>query len=466
MTEPFYKIFRRNRQQITCWFVVLSLFFVTSAAWSRDAAFVDPGTSVGSVNSGDAVKVDPKNEIDMGESALNVARRTTLFFVNQTTAVINVEKVSVNSDSNVTAEISNDDCSKQQTLAPSNRCSVEIQMTPNSPGAWTIEILMTHSGAGRLTRAKISGKTSGSGSVDKRDSGLFLSTKEVKPVDFGEMNLGEGKSVRSALMVNDSPAPITLFSIDVIEADNGLQRLDQGCAVDMELKPGESCPVTLVWTPTDAGHISTDLIIRHSGQLGFAVIPIRGVAKSPLGLEAVKTKDYSNDKKLAKSDNGFSLPPSPPDLNHMTDKMPAINASALATASSASFGTLRLIGTVGNRALLYKPDGTTAVVQAGDNVDFDPHTVKVVAVGAKDVQIEIDGKTKKLVLETVSELTDKAKSAKQQAQVSTPAAPLSASSSSLSSSSTGLPSLDPATVLAPNKALTPIVPSSIDGASK
>ena len=54
-------------------------------------------------------------------------------------------------------------------------------------------------------------------------------------------------------MVNDSPTPITLYSIDVIEAANGLQRLDQGCAVDMELEPGESCPVTLLWSPSENG---------------------------------------------------------------------------------------------------------------------------------------------------------------------------------------------------------------------
>jgi len=391
---------------------------------ARDAAFIDPGTAVGSVNSGDAVKVEPKSEIDIGDSTLSVARRTTLFFVNQTTAVIKIEKIALNSDSNVSAEIVNDDCSKQETLAPSNRCSLEIQLTPTAPGTWSAEVLMTHNGAGRLTRAKISGKTAGSTSADKKDMGLFLSTKEVKPIDFGEVNVGEGKVVRSALMVNDSLAPITRFSIDVIEADNGLQRLDQGCAVDMELKPGESCPVTLVWAPTDASHVSTDLIIRHSGQLGFAVIPIRGVAKST-GSEGGSTKNQNvSDKDLDKS-IARNAPP-PPDLGKVVSSIPAVSASALATAGTAVTGSLHLIGTVGNRALLYKPDGTTAVVQVGDNADYDVHTVKVIAVAAKDVELVVDGKTKKLTLESVQELTDKARTAKQQQVQATPAPSMSA----------------------------------------
>src|SRR6202012_1782228 len=106
--------------------------------------------------------------------------------------------------------------------------------------------------------------------------------KEVKPVDFGDVGVGDGKVVRSTLMVNNSPEPITLYAIDVIEADNGLQKLDQGCAVDMELASGASCPVTLLWTPKTNGPVSTDLIIRHSGKMGFAVIPVRGVAKGGL----------------------------------------------------------------------------------------------------------------------------------------------------------------------------------------
>ncbi len=393
-----------------------------SSASARDAAFVDPGSSTGTVAASDAIRVEPKNEIDLGDSAQNVARRTTLFFVNQTNAPIKIEKTTINSDSNVTAEIANDDCSKQQTLIPSSRCSVEIVLTPTAAGTWSAEIMMTHNGAGRLTRAKISGRTAGASSAEKKDSGLFLSAKEVKPVDFGEVNVGEGKMVRSALMVNDSPTPITLYSIDVIEADNGLQRLDQGCAVDMELKPGESCPVTLIWVPTEHGRISTDLIIRHSGQLGFAVIPIRGIANGNTSNENSKdSKTTAVEEPKSVSQTSRAAVPPPPsvaELGNIENKVLPVSASALAASSKAVNGTIHLIGTVGNRVLLYKPDGSTIVAQAGDDVSFDTRKITVKDVGSKDADIIIDGKVKKLNLEAVQELTDKAKNIRQQNQES------------------------------------------------
>src|SRR6185312_2016340 len=144
------------------WFPAAALIGVLLAApvLARDAAFMQP--SGGGNNNGDeAVKVEPKSDVDIGETALHIARRTTLFFVNESGALVQVEKVAVNSDANVTAEITADDCSKQGAIAPMSRCSVEVSVTPTSPGNWTVETLLTHSGAGRIARAKISGKTSG-----------------------------------------------------------------------------------------------------------------------------------------------------------------------------------------------------------------------------------------------------------------------------------------------------------------
>ena len=236
-----------------------------SPVQARDAAFLAPGSSGGSAISDEAVRVDPKAEVDVGETAVNVAKHTSIFFVNQTNMPIKIEKIVLNSDSNVTAEATANDCTKQGVITPLSRCSVEVSVTPSSPGSWSVDVLMTHNGAGRITRARLVGKTSGSASGENKSTGLAVNVKETKPIDFGEVIVGDGKTVRSTLMINDSSETITIYSIDVIEADNGLQRIDQGCDVDMELPPGASCPVTLLWVPKSNGPVSTDLIIRHSG---------------------------------------------------------------------------------------------------------------------------------------------------------------------------------------------------------
>ncbi|HUY68823.1 MAG TPA: choice-of-anchor D domain-containing protein, partial [Alphaproteobacteria bacterium] len=348
-----------------------------------------------------------KRDIDVGETILNVTRRVTLFFVNRSSNALKIEKVVVNNDGNVQAAITNDDCTKQATITPGNRCDIEVSVTPISPGAWGAEVLVTHDGAGRLARARLSGKTSGT-AEKKKDTGLTLSSKESPPVDFGKVVVG-ATAVRSALMVNDSPDAITLYSIDVIEADNGLKRLDQGCAVDMELKPGESCPVTLAWTPSEAGQISTDLIIRHSGRLGFAVIPLRGSTAG--GAMAAASAATGAGKGSASA-----APPSIADLEKAAvGKIPPVSAGELPAQPAAKTGgsmVLRLIGTIGNRAVLALPDGNTKVAAAGDDISLGDGSIKVVAVHARTADVLIDGKQKKtLDLGAAPELIAKAVSA-------------------------------------------------------
>src|ERR1700749_1733680 len=107
---------------------------LSSPLAARDAAFVEPSAGNGGPGD-DAIKVDPKNEIDIGETNVNMARRVTVFFSNVSNAAVQIEKVNANADANVLTEIANDDCSKQGTIAPQSRCTVEVSITPTSPGA-------------------------------------------------------------------------------------------------------------------------------------------------------------------------------------------------------------------------------------------------------------------------------------------------------------------------------------------
>ena len=424
----------RARQKCMISFL-LALMLVASPAFARDVAFVEPGASGGAASAApdEAFKIEPKSEIDIGESIVNILRKETLFFVNQTGAPIKVEKVTLSSDSTVTAALVNDDCSKESTVPPQSRCSIEFSVTPTGPGSWGVEMLMTHNGPGRITRARITGKTGGAVADDKKDHGLFLSAKDTKPVEFGDVTAGDGKIVRSALMVNDSPSPITLYSVDVIEADKTLQRLDSGCAADMELKPGESCPVTLVWAPTTRGVVSTDLIIRHSGQAGFVVIPVRGTAKAAEreegggggnggggGVARGNGGNENRGNREGLTPGNIAPPPTP---NEVAREVTRATGSGGGRSNDiggggegsnlAATGSVHLIGTVGGRAVLLKPDGTTAIVQVGDLVNLgDATPAKVLIVSATMATLQIDGKKKDLMLEAVQELKDKAAASK------------------------------------------------------
>lgn len=380
---------------------------------ARDAAFLSPGASMG--KNDEAVKIDPKPDIDVGETSVNVAKRASIFFVNQTNMPVKIEKVTISSDSLVTAEQTANDCTKQGSIAPLSRCSVEVSVTPTGSGSWSVDVLMTHDGAGRLTRARLLGKTSGSGSEGK-STGLAISTKEIKPIDFGVVEVNGGKNVRSTLMINDSAEPISLLSIDVIEASNGLQRLKQGCAPDMELAPGASCPVTLLWEPQQGIPVSTDLIIRHSGKLGFVVIPVRGVARG--GSEnAIAGGGGSASQQRNRV---VPLPPTAQQLeqevagrlNAVSEKAleqkgyqpPAAQSESREVSRVAADEKICLIGTIGDKAILLMPDGLSKVIATGGTFSLPSGTGKVISVGLHSADVMIGQKRITLPLEAASSL--------------------------------------------------------------
>ena len=83
-------------------------------------------------------------------------------------------------------------------------------------------------------------------------------------------------------------------------------------------------------------------------------------------------------------------------------------------------GGYHLIGTVGNRAVIYKPDGSTAIVGLDEDIDtVGDKAVKLTNVSSKSAEIFYDGKKRSLVLETVSALTQKAQVSRQETERST-----------------------------------------------
>lgn len=393
--------------------LIAGTLLVAHTAHARDAAFMSPGASF-SGNATEVVTVEPKSEVKVGDTPINLGRRATFFFVNQTSKTVRIESITATGDTNVKAEIVGDDCSSEKVINGGSRCSVTIEATPTEAGSWTAELLLTHNAQGRIARARITGKTTVKSGGSKA-MGLSLSTQKVTPVDFGTVEVNNDKAVRSALMVNDSNTPITLLDIEVIAPENGLVMTDQGCSIDMELGIGESCPVTFIWKPASRGIISTDLIIRHSGRLGFAVIPIRGIAKG----DKVVTKK-SNTTRSSKSGSSFGAPP--PSLSskstsadRVLSQMNSVDLSVskadLASGNDASDDTkevdltaFALIGTVGSRAIIFQPNGSTVMVSEFDEIPVSDGVIEVISVSPKRVVLDYLGDEITLKLTSAREL--------------------------------------------------------------
>jgi hypothetical protein len=96
--------------------------------------------------------------------------------------------------------------------------------------------------------------------------------------------------------------------------------------------------------------------------------------------------------------------------------------------------SLRLIGTIGNRAVLLPPEGSAKTAATGEELTVDGVTVKVVAVLPKSAIIRVDGKRKELTLGAAPELVAKAAAEEVKADknamnaMKTPAVPVTAGS--------------------------------------
>ena len=380
---------------------VLSLSLAPLPALAqRDAAFVQPSAASGGHKEGDELISPSPKTLDVGETSIGVTKRITLFFTNFSGRDAAITSLSINADSNVRTEAVQNDCAALQTLKPNDKCTVIIEITPNSPGKWTAEVVAVHDQAGRVSRATLSGSTSGDANNNGQLPGLSLvGAAKDQQIDFGEVP-GGSHAVRTVLLANDSPNPLKIERIMLMAADKSLTLLDKdGCTEATEVPAGSSCPVTVMWQPDNGGEVSTDLIIRHTGPIGFAVIPVRGKsnggggsgstakATSPATSSAMAIPPLSADDLFVRAAN---------ESGDATTKKPRKAAAAVVTSGSTG---LSLRGTTGDQALIGLDDGTVTLVGAGQTFQNGGVTYRILFVDPKSVALETAGRRLTLTLQ-------------------------------------------------------------------
>ena len=78
--------------------------------------------------------------------------------------------------------------------------------------------------------------------------------QRVRLIDFGTVHANEESAARTMLIENDSTEPLKIDSIDLITHDKqDLHLREGGCTKGDALKPGESCPITILWEPRSGG---------------------------------------------------------------------------------------------------------------------------------------------------------------------------------------------------------------------
>lgn len=385
----------KNKAAVTVFFIA-ALLASGDVLASRDAAFVEPGKGGGANRDAptEIIYATP-SDLDVGETISGVAKRVTLFFNNSGPKAATIAQMTVSADGNVLAELIDNDCQAVGNIPAGERCSLGVQVTPNSPGPWTAEVVIVHDGPGRVTRAAILGSTAGEIGNSGQQPGLsLLGSEKAQIIDFADVEIGSS-AVRSMLLVNDSPNPLVVKSLELVSPGRGLQLLREGCAEGLEISAGDSCPLTVKWEPLGRGDVSTDLIIQHTGPVGFAVLPVRGKVTGSAGIGGGISNSTS-----AKFDSpesaAASLPTSPASSGKA---VPSISAAALfAKAAGGADAKLTLRGVVGQRALLADASGSVVVGSIGQIIIAEGVEHKILVVEKDRVIISADGRRAELTM--------------------------------------------------------------------
>ena len=412
-------------------FAAALVLSATPAHAQRNASFVNPA-SAPSAKAGDKNTNQPQTlvaepaTVDAGETLVNIARHATVFFSNNFRSPITVNSLTVNADGHVRTRIVSDDCKDIKQLPVNDRCAIGIEVTPASPGPWTVELLVNHSGQGRIARAEIIGTTLGK--ADEKSEGLAISKKIAPPLDFGELKATKEASVRTMLIENDSNQELVIDKIDLISATaDGLSLREKGCKEDDHLKPGESCPISVIWEPVTGGNLATDLIVRHNGNLGFVIVPIRGKSALPEGAKetdvasrgksgregastgsvpTATSADMAVAQALPPLQAGSLLPgrataPPPAPANVSSDGKTSTASApekASATAAPVAAAQLSLIGTVGGRAILGGASGETMMIGLGETISLDGLEVALLQLEPNRAVVTLNGTRRELGL--------------------------------------------------------------------
>jgi hypothetical protein len=248
-------------------FAILLSQAITNKAFSQ-SAFGDPSEQ--RVDGGGGL-IAVEADINGGEIPLGSTGQVIVRFRNEGGRPVEFKGVNLYPSSTISATVGIDQCS-QEPLASGAECALIVSTKGLQPGAWRIEMLIRHTGPSRLVTARINGSVAaGDESVNLVQDLEILPS----PVDFG--TLEDSRPIIRSLTVRN----ITAQDIDIkdmyIDAPNQSgYELRTDCK---ELRSGQACIASILWSPSIEGPSSGFLVVEHDGASAVTNIPLSGEFK-------------------------------------------------------------------------------------------------------------------------------------------------------------------------------------------
>ncbi len=228
-------------------------------------AFDDPGSRGGS-QGGDLKAVNDKTEA--GEVSLGSSSQVVVLLRNDDGKPLKASDIKLYPSSNIMATIGENQCN--DVIAPSEICSVSVQVKGLQQGNFRIEMLVRHDGRSKLLTTTINGSVVSSGD----DSTDLVSDIEAIPslLEFGDLTASRSQ-VRAVVLRNKTSETITIEGLEIEAGSHSGYAVNSNCK---ELKTGAACVASVTWTPAQKGPSTGTLIVRHDGPTEISTIELTG----------------------------------------------------------------------------------------------------------------------------------------------------------------------------------------------
>ncbi|MGA8746392.1 MAG: choice-of-anchor D domain-containing protein [Solirubrobacterales bacterium] len=213
---------------------------------------------------------------------------------------ITVEGVSVTGPDSNDFALENDGCTAA-TLSPEESCGLFVTFTPSESGLREAELAIASSAENSPASAALSGR------------GLVQAlTVSPSPLKFPATTV-DNSSEREVTVANESEAEVAIYGVNIEGAGSSAFNTN-GSDCGPSLSPGNSCKISIRFSPGSEGEERAFLHVRSEGTPAEQIIELFGVAAPPVlsfepesyefGLQSVKEGGAQTTMQLRNSGEG------------------------------------------------------------------------------------------------------------------------------------------------------------------
>jgi uncharacterized repeat protein (TIGR03803 family) len=283
-------------------------------------------------------------------------------------ATLSITSITITGTSSSEFALATNSCSS--SLAPGNSCSINVTFTPTATGSASAAISISDNAAGSPQSVSLTG--TGVNAVPV--AGISPAS-----LNFGNQTVGTTSGQQSTTLTNTGSANLTITSISITGTNSSEFALATN-SCSSSLTPGNSCNISVTFTPTASGSASAAISISDNAasspqSVSLTGTGVTGISFSPASLNF--PSQYVGSSGLPQTATLTNTGDTVVTIKNVTAS-PADFAASNACGSSLAAGASCSIG------VSFKPTASgprNGLLTVTDNLSNSPQTIPLTGTG-------------------------------------------------------------------------------------